>query len=238
MLKPKKLNSMTTTTRIGKIALLPKAVRDQLNRRLDDHELGPQLLAWLNGLPEVRHVLDTSFEGIPISKQNLSQWRRGGFREWQARHEAFENLPEVMSEMDDLQTGDGKTIPDRLVSWLAVQYHLTAEAMLAGNDNREDKFKLLRTLCVDISALRRGDHRAGQLKLDHERWTHRLGSKDSKTTDALGDLARNPDVADCLRNPSLTAAEKRRRLLEMLGASPEPVGAAENPKPTAPVANP
>ena len=40
-------------TRNGKIARLPRQVRDQLNRRLRDGQKGNQLAAWLNSLPKV-----------------------------------------------------------------------------------------------------------------------------------------------------------------------------------------
>ena len=68
-------------TRNGKIARLPRLVREKLNERLERSEPGPQLLDWLNALPEVREILRRDFAGVPVSKQNLSQWRRGGFQE-------------------------------------------------------------------------------------------------------------------------------------------------------------
>ena len=40
-------------TRNGKIARLPRALRDELNRRLDDGEPGNRLVEWLNAQPEV-----------------------------------------------------------------------------------------------------------------------------------------------------------------------------------------
>ena len=39
------------TARNGKVARLPKVVREELNRRLEDGQLGRELLCWLNGLP-------------------------------------------------------------------------------------------------------------------------------------------------------------------------------------------
>jgi hypothetical protein len=36
---------------------LPRDIREQLNRRLDDGEPGVQLATWLNSLPEVQAVL-------------------------------------------------------------------------------------------------------------------------------------------------------------------------------------
>ncbi|HTB83363.1 MAG TPA: hypothetical protein VK742_06890, partial [Candidatus Sulfotelmatobacter sp.] len=68
--------------RNGKIARLPRAIRDELNSRLDRGEQGGSLLAWLNGLPPVAQVLAREFGGVAISKQNLCEWRAGGFAEW------------------------------------------------------------------------------------------------------------------------------------------------------------
>jgi hypothetical protein len=74
-------------TRTGKIARLPKIIRDQLNQRLDDGEQGARLVTWLNSLPEVQAILTRDFEGKAVSEQNLSEWRKGGFRDWQAKTE-------------------------------------------------------------------------------------------------------------------------------------------------------
>ena len=40
--------------RNGKIARLPYKIREQLNVRLQDGELGTRLVDWLNGLPEAQ----------------------------------------------------------------------------------------------------------------------------------------------------------------------------------------
>ena len=70
-------------SRKGKIARLPRYLREKLNRRLDDGEPGPQLLVWLNRCPDVQEVLEREFGGRAVSEQNLSEWRQGGFCEWQ-----------------------------------------------------------------------------------------------------------------------------------------------------------
>jgi hypothetical protein len=54
----------------------------QLNARLQDGEEGGKALTWLNGLTEVELLLDASFEDRSIAKQNLSDWRMGGYEEW------------------------------------------------------------------------------------------------------------------------------------------------------------
>jgi len=73
----------TRRSRNGKIARLPRLIRHQLNTRIEDAEPGPALLKWLNGLPEVQELLARDFESRPINEQNLSDWRQGGFRDWQ-----------------------------------------------------------------------------------------------------------------------------------------------------------
>src|SRR5580692_617932 len=96
-------------TRNGKIARLPRHIREQLNRRLEDNQPGPKLLEWLNGLPEVQEVLKEDFDGEPISRQNLSQWRQGGYLEWSARKDLCDdtrNFADCADEMDECSNGE------------------------------------------------------------------------------------------------------------------------------------
>jgi hypothetical protein len=51
------------TTRNGKIARRPKAVRHELNCRLSEGEPGASLGEWLNGRDEVKTVLAARFGG-------------------------------------------------------------------------------------------------------------------------------------------------------------------------------
>src|SRR5882757_2859219 len=70
--------------RHGKVARLPAALREELNRRLEDGHSHRELVAWLNGLPAVQGVLAERFGGRPISEQNMSAWCHGGYAEWEA----------------------------------------------------------------------------------------------------------------------------------------------------------
>jgi hypothetical protein len=127
------------------------------------------LLAWLNGLPEVQQVLAELFEGKPVSKQNLSHWRGSGFREWQMRREVQEAVPEMMAELKELQPADEESLSDKLARWAVVNFFMSAQQKVDGTSDNEKRFKLLQTLCSDLSALRRGDHRAERLKLEREK---------------------------------------------------------------------
>lgn len=75
------------TTRKGKIGSLPREIREEINERLLDGQLAPEILPWLNALPAVRDRLAGrpragSGEVAEITDGNLSEWRAGGFREW------------------------------------------------------------------------------------------------------------------------------------------------------------
>lgn len=79
-----------STARNGKIARLPLAIRNEVCRRLDDGEVGPKIIAWLHTLPEVLAVLDEYFNEQPISAQNLTEWRQGGYQDWKKRREQLD----------------------------------------------------------------------------------------------------------------------------------------------------
>ena len=90
------------SARNGKIARLPARLRHQLNERLDQGEESPALLPWLNARPEVQAVVQEHFNGVPISKQNLSDWRQGGFQDWLLRRDLrgeAQGVAEVTGEM-------------------------------------------------------------------------------------------------------------------------------------------
>src|SRR3569623_2918405 len=79
-------------TRNGKIAKLPQEIRQQLNLRLANGEQGKQLVTWLNMHPEVFWMLRCHFGGRPITEQNHSEWKRGGFLDWQRHQEALDGV--------------------------------------------------------------------------------------------------------------------------------------------------
>ena len=92
------------TTSNGKIARLPARLREQVNRRLHDGETAPQILAWLNALPEVLKVCETHFSGELVSPQNLSAWRNGGFQIWLRQRDEIEStkaLAKYAAELAD-----------------------------------------------------------------------------------------------------------------------------------------
>jgi len=70
------------TTPKGKIARLPARLREEVCRRLHDMQPASVLLAWLNAEAETQRVMREQFAAEPVSEQNLSAWRQGGFQLW------------------------------------------------------------------------------------------------------------------------------------------------------------
>jgi hypothetical protein len=109
-------------TRNGKIARLPRTVRDELNRRLEDGEPGVRLVAWLNAQRQVQTVLQARFAGRPVSQQNLTEWKQGGYPEWQKHQEAVELARELSANADELVGAVGAPLTDKLSPLLAARY--------------------------------------------------------------------------------------------------------------------
>jgi hypothetical protein len=75
--------SKTVKPRIGmtrneKIARLPAALREEINRRLDDSQESKTILPSLNVLPKVKAVVDAEFAENLVTKHNLAEWKTGG----------------------------------------------------------------------------------------------------------------------------------------------------------------
>ena len=204
-------------TRNGKIARLPKAVRDELNRRMADGEPGKRLVAWLNGLPEVQAVVIAEFGGKAIREQNLSEWRQGGYGDWLAQQAALEQGRQLATEVAELQQASKGPLTDLLAGWLAAHYAVAARASVRQAAGAAVDLKTLRALCADVITLRRGDHHAERLQLERER----LDLDRQQTKEHLEKLclewARNPENEHKFRKPWLTPRERAEAIAQIYG---------------------
>ena len=159
-------------TRNGKIARLSRAVREDLNQRLDDGVPGKQLVAWLNGRTEVQAVLARDFEGKAITEQNLSEWKQGGFLDWQRHQVALEGVRVAREEALELQEEAG---PEPLSDVLGASVTLLLSRLIrelgeGGEPGPEQRQELL-AMIREWTALRKADHKAARLKMQREDWT-------------------------------------------------------------------
>ena len=158
-------------TRNGKIARLPRVVREQLNQRLDDGEPGKALVAWLNGLPEVVAVLARDFQGKGVTEQNLSEWKQGGFLDWQRHQEALECVRTAAEQAQELAAEAGPVpLTDVLSGSVALLLTKLIREVESGAERTPEARRELLALIREWTALRQGDHKAARLKMVQDDW--------------------------------------------------------------------
>ncbi len=152
--------------RNGKIARLPRDVRDALNLRMEKSDDGEKILDWLNSLPEVQESLKANFNGVPVSKQNLCEWRQGGFREWQIRQGFIDEACELSAWSTDLSDViDAPLLAGDLVSMLATRYAAVLSSWDGEADPKTDeKLRTLRGLIRDVALVQRTMYLANKQK--------------------------------------------------------------------------
>ena len=216
-------------TRTGKIARLPHEIREQLNRRFRDGEQGKKLADWLNSLPEVQTVLAAEFDSQPVTPQNLSEWKKGGYKDWFLQQEALAMIQTISTDTDALKATTTEPLTDKLALWLVARYAVAAKSLKGAGD-----WQRLRELCFDLVLLRKGDHSAERLKLERERLEldRQLAAPDlDKLCPAW---AAEPANRAKISGSRSTPEERARRLRAVFGVSePESAPSVAGPDFTA-----
>ena len=208
-------------TRTGKIARLPKTIRDELNQRLENGETGGSLADWLNGLPEVQAIMKAHFAGAEIREQNLSEWRKGGYLEWLRHQQAMELAERLYERAEEMKAQAEEQMPmsEVLSLWLAARYAVATEEI--ASTGSEEGWKQLRQMCGDVARLRRLDQQErrieqederielqrAEVEIEQERW------KEEK--EEMRQESRRKDVANF--QPVLTDEERAQRIAEIYG---------------------
>ncbi len=213
-------------TRNGKIARLPRTLRQELNQRLGDGEPGVQLVAWLNGLPEVKAVLRRDFGGRDITEQNLSEWKQGGFIDWQRHQETLECLRTAGEQAQELTAEAGVTpLTDVLsASVTLLLTRLIREASRAGESTPEGRRELM-LMIREWTRLRSADQRAARLKMAQLDWVsernreaeeaaRELEEAERELAEAEEELARAQAYAESPEG-RLAAFEKNFKAVDM-----------------------
>ena len=142
----------------GKISRLSRELQTEVNRRLAAGEPSRILLAWLNAQPEVQTLLANEFSGLPVNKQNLSQWRLGSFQEYMLQLDAEDYCQDMAANADELDPILKGRLADSLAAFMTVRY-----ASLLRNwsgevtPEFEQKLRLLRGIMGDLTRMRRID---------------------------------------------------------------------------------
>ena len=231
--------------RTGKIARLPREIRDQLNQRLNDGQPGRRLVTWLNSLPEVQQVLAANFDGRPVTEQNLSEWKAGGYLDWQARLETLAQSRELAADSRELAAATDGKLNDHLTTMLSARYAVAlAEWDKQTTGTFQDKLRTLHSLCQDIVRLRRSDHHATRLNFEVKRQKDEEEKTDMEILARFKEWATNEDVRDWICQDWECPDERERQLMKYYGyeqptdASPAPPAEESPAAEPVPVAEP
>jgi hypothetical protein len=164
-------------TRKGKIARLPRHIRDELNQRLDNGEQSARLVDWLNAQDEVQATLTLDFSGRPITEQNLSDWKQGGFLDWQQLQESREWVRIVTDEADQVAEDTGlMPLSDRISSMAALALGKVIRGLAASAESDAAKRDDLMRVLKELARLRRDDLEAARC----QNWFEMIASKRSR----------------------------------------------------------
>jgi hypothetical protein len=152
----------------GKIANLPPHIRDELNHRLTEGEPGTELVAWLNAKPEVVKVLRERFDGIPISEQNLSEWRKHGYQKWLAFHNLFDASHALSGDCEVLAE-TGIDCEKLLLILTAAYAEMIQNWVVTSWDRMDYKLGVFKNLTNGVMALRRAEIQKVRLEIERER---------------------------------------------------------------------
>jgi hypothetical protein len=192
--------------RTGKIARLPLVIRTELNQRLRDGQMGTAILPWVNGLPEVRAILEAEFSNKDINAQNLSDWRTGGFQDWLTHQDRFHHTKLLAERSVELAKACGGNITEGASAILAGQILEVLEVLgdirdvinaPAAEGEKEDRAaqmssasEALDNLSNAIAKLRKGDQnnvRLAQIERDLKRKDEELSlAQDKYQRDTAG----------------------------------------------------
>ena len=177
-------------TRKGKIARLPQPIREQINRRLQNGGEGKQIAEWLNTLPKVTRLMAAEFDGQPINENNLSNWKLGGFRDWEEQQEALAAARQFHADAAQLRQETCPQLADHLALCLTARLAAALRPPPSGESDPAAQLERLRQFCATLARLRKGDHSAEWLRL--ERGKLELNRKRYKDEAAARKAAMNP----------------------------------------------
>lgn len=205
--------------RNGKIARLPRVIRDELNRRLDNCEQGVRLVEWLNGLPEVRKVLESDFDGRAITEGNLTEWKNGGFVDWQEQQGTLNLIRELEADSRELPK-EGSGVAEHIEAVMLARY---AATLYGSHDTAKDPDRTLRRLgrsLREVVRLRRCGQAEERMRIERE-WLELARQKTERgQREKFREWIKDPKVREKLK-PLMSDEEKQRIIEEILDSEEE-----------------
>ena len=207
----------------GKIARLPREIRQALNERLLDGVPQSTVLTWLNALPEVRSRLTADFAGRPITKQNLSEWYAGGYTHWFAHRQLLDGAQQIVENANAVPPD----LNHDLALLLAARLALAAKKAQTTADPAT-KATLILQLCRSVARLRRAEHTRQRIALERQKAAAATGDFDEVIQARFYQWMEDPANREKAYGKQLTPLEKRAEVRRNFGLDPLPADHPDN----------
>jgi len=228
-------------TRRSKIARLSKEIRDDLNQKIEDGACAKDLAEWLNGQEEVQSMLLCHFKGNAITEQNLSDWRNGGYLDWQRAQESWGWMQQLADEAGELkERGFGPKISDWFGTLMSAEITSTARELIQQESDPKKRWERLCEVYKQVTRLRHDDLAATRTRLRQEKWIQDLQELLRTRKKEVWDLApedsdeiyrRMPDEEALYTPPLPKPGRKRARRVKPEKSSLNQI----NPDPETPI---
>jgi hypothetical protein len=176
----------------------------------------------------VKEVLAKHFGGVAVSKQNLSEWRAGGFAEWEARQELLATTGELAADAEEIKTATKGKLADHLGTVLTARYAaLVAEWNGEVTEGFQKKLKALRGMCQDIVQLRKADHSGLKLEIIENQQELEREKGVGEIIEFFQEWLKIPAVCELASNHRKTARQKEREWQELFAWAKSPEARGE-----------
>ena len=181
---------------IGKIARLPKDVRDVINKRLLDGHPAQDIADWLNEQPVVQAVLEKEFDGEPINHTNMHWWAKGGYLDWKraSEHTAPRGggLAFLLNQLNLLKRAASPEVADDIALLFATS--LGAECVrLDGIEDRDERVKALNELLDGFAQWRGAELDGGKRSLDRQKLADLKEAAEKRQKEAMPTRKPTPE---------------------------------------------
>lgn len=157
--------------------MLSRELREELNERIEEGQQGKELVKWLNSTPEVQNTIRFGFRGKPISEQNLSQWKNGGYREWQEKEERRFMVHQLREEAEEMRfAADPEETQRHLSVMLTLELARAVQEIKENTPDLKERLERLEPLIGKFVQLRREESNARRVEMQWKLHRSELGA--------------------------------------------------------------
>ena len=151
-------------------------------------------MKWLNSCDEVQDTLAEHFDERPITEQNLSEWKQGGFKDWQHHQETRALARGFLAEAEELEEEIGEIpLTDRLSETVALTLARLLREAISGEKGPAQRMAILE-IAREFARLRKQDHQMERLRREQEIWEQKEAAETKAEMEAMEEKIRNAKI--------------------------------------------